>query len=83
FMQYFYFHYLLQYYHYSLPPYPEDTILILYQFLSVALYHFTSVANTMTRDFDATQYYAGMTPSVFFEPYNNYKFLFFLCIFSS
>ncbi|MFP3012774.1 MAG: hypothetical protein ACEY3D_07690 [Rickettsia sp.] len=28
-----------------LPPYPEDTILILYQFLSVALYHFTSVAN--------------------------------------
>ncbi|MCC8462708.1 MAG: hypothetical protein LN546_06120, partial [Rickettsia endosymbiont of Ecitomorpha arachnoides] len=45
FMQYFYFHYLLQYYHYSLPPYPEDTILILYQFLSVALYHFTSVAN--------------------------------------
>ncbi|MCC8462676.1 MAG: hypothetical protein LN546_05940, partial [Rickettsia endosymbiont of Ecitomorpha arachnoides] len=38
-------HYLLQYYHYSLPPYPEDTILILYQFLSVALYHFTSVAN--------------------------------------
>ncbi len=45
FIQYFYFHYLLQYYHYSLPPYPEDTILILYQFLSVALYHFTSVAN--------------------------------------
>ena len=36
---------MLQYYHYSLPPDPEDTILILYQFLSVALYHFTSVAN--------------------------------------
>lgn len=27
------------------PPYPEDTPLILYQFLSGALYHFTSVAN--------------------------------------
>ncbi|WP_395477311.1 transposase [Rickettsia endosymbiont of Pantilius tunicatus] len=46
FIQYFYFHYLLQYYHYSLPPYSEDITLILYQFLSVALYHFTSVANT-------------------------------------
>lgn len=45
FIQYFYFHYLLQYYHYSLPPYSEDITLILYQFLSVALYHFTSVAN--------------------------------------
>ncbi|MFP3013141.1 MAG: hypothetical protein ACEY3D_09785, partial [Rickettsia sp.] len=29
-----------------LPPYQEDTLLILYQFLSVPLYHFTSVANT-------------------------------------
>ena len=36
---------MLQYYHYLLPPYPEDITLILYQFLSVALYHFTSVAN--------------------------------------
>ncbi|MCC8462127.1 MAG: hypothetical protein LN546_02935, partial [Rickettsia endosymbiont of Ecitomorpha arachnoides] len=47
FIQYFYFHYLLQYYHYSLPPYSEDITLILYQFLSVALYHFTSVANSI------------------------------------
>ncbi|HJD59035.1 MAG TPA: hypothetical protein LFV92_07900 [Rickettsia endosymbiont of Ceroptres masudai] len=29
----------------SVPPYSEDITLILYQFLSVALYHFTSVAN--------------------------------------
>ncbi|MCC8462414.1 MAG: hypothetical protein LN546_04505, partial [Rickettsia endosymbiont of Ecitomorpha arachnoides] len=49
FIQYFYFHYLLQYYHYSLPPYSEDITLILYQFLSVALYHFTSVANKVYR----------------------------------
>ncbi|MCC8462365.1 MAG: hypothetical protein LN546_04245, partial [Rickettsia endosymbiont of Ecitomorpha arachnoides] len=48
FIQYFYFHYLLQYYHYSLPPYSEDITLILYQFLSVALYHFTSVANKVS-----------------------------------
>ncbi|MCC8462366.1 MAG: hypothetical protein LN546_04250, partial [Rickettsia endosymbiont of Ecitomorpha arachnoides] len=57
FMQYFYFHYLLQYYHYSLPPYPEDTILILYQFLSVALYHFTSVANTVLLVFHISDNY--------------------------
>ncbi|WP_341789678.1 hypothetical protein [Rickettsia endosymbiont of Polydrusus tereticollis] len=39
---------MLQYYHCSLPPYPEDSTLILYQFLAVALYHFTSVANINT-----------------------------------
>ena len=46
---------MLQYYHYLLPPYPEDITLILYQFLSVALYHFTSVANNFKEVFDLLQ----------------------------